>query len=170
MISPRRINIEDDKHLVLEFHCQTNYASDTPWARKTSYDHYREKWFSTSQPNEFYSYFVETLQDQRSIAEIWIDEETNKVVGYLWVTFNDIVDYGLSVAEINDLLITPEFQGRGLGLQMLKYIEKKAIEKGANLLRSQTGIENTSSQKLHEKFGFHTYRVLFEKKLDSIKG
>jgi GNAT superfamily N-acetyltransferase len=166
LISPRQINIEDDKNLILEFHCQTNYASDTPWARRTSYDNYREKWFSTSQPDDFYSYLVETTLDQRTIAEIWVDHETNKVVGYLWVVFNDIKDYELTIAEIYDLFVTPEFQGRGMGLQMLKYIEEKAIEKGANLIRSETGIENTPSQKLHEKSGFHTYRVLFEKKLD----
>jgi len=147
MIRPRQINIEDDKKLILEFHCQTNYASDTPWARRTSYDQYRDKWFSTSQPDEFYSYFVETTQDPRTMAEF--------------------KDYGLSVAEIYDLLVTPEFQGRGIGLQMLQYIEEKAIVSGANLIRSETGIENTPSIKLHEKSGFYTYRVLFEKRLGS---
>jgi len=167
MIRPRQINIEDDKKLILEFHCQTNYASDTPWARRTSYDQYRDKWFSTSQPDEFYSYFVETTQDPRTMAELWIDDETDQVVGYLWVVFNDIKDYGLSVAEIYDLLVTPEFQGRGIGLQMLQYIEEKAIVSGANLIRSETGIENTPSIKLHEKSGFYTYRVLFEKRLGS---
>lgn len=165
MIYSRPINVEDDKKLVQEFHCQTNYASDSPWARRTAYEHYREKWFSTAQPEDFYAYLVETTQDHRTIAELWIETETNKVIGYVWVVFNDIKDYGLTLAEINDLLVTPEFQGRGIGRQMLTYIEKKAVEQGANLIRSETGIENTPSQKLHENSGFRTYRVLMEKQL-----
>lgn len=166
MIRQRRIRINDDKQLILEFHCRTNYESDSPWARKVPYDQYREKWFLTSQPEDFYAYLVETTREPRTMAEIWFDDETDQVAGYLWVVFNDIQDYGLSVAEINDLLVTPEFQRRGVGSQMLEYIEKKAKEQGANLLRSETGIENHPSRKLHEKLGFHVYRVLFEKKLD----
>jgi GNAT superfamily N-acetyltransferase len=166
MIRQRRIRIHDDKQLILEFHCRTNYESDSPWARKVPYDQYREKWFSTSQPEDFYSYLAETTREPRTMAEIWFDDETDQVAGYLWVVFNDIPDYGLSVAEINDLLVAPEFQRRGVGTRMLEYIEKKAKEKGANLLRSETGIENLASRKLHEKFGFHEYRILFEKKLD----
>jgi len=166
VIRPRTINIEADKSLILEFHCQTNFASDSPWARKISYEHYREKWFSTSQPEDFYTYLTETIQDRKTIAELWIDEETNQVVGYVWVVFHEVEEYGLSIAEINDLLVAPVFQGRGIGLQMLQYVEEKATEQGANLIRSETGIENRPSQRLHEKFGFHTYRILFEKKLD----
>lgn len=165
LIRQRPVHTIDEKPRILEFHCQINYASETPWARRDPYDQYREKWFSTSQPDEFYAYFVETVQDQRTMAEIWFEEETGKEVGYLWVVFNDIKDYGISIAEINDLLVIPEYQGRGIGLQMLKYIETKAAERGADFLRSETGIENIPSRKLHEKYGFHVYRVLFEKKL-----
>jgi len=165
MIRQRPINATDDKPMILEFHCRTNYASETTWARRDPYDQYRAKWFSTSQPDEFYAYLVETTQDQRTIAEIWFDDETGQVVGYLWVVFQDIKDYGISIAEINDLLVTPEYQGRGIGLRMLEYVEKKARERGADILRSETGIENIPSRKLHEKFGFQTCRVLFEKKL-----
>ena len=70
MINPRKINIDKDKQLILEFHCQINYESDTPWARSTSYENYREKWFSTSQPEDFYTYLIETTKDQRTIAEM----------------------------------------------------------------------------------------------------
>ena len=165
MIRQRRIN-DNDKQLVLEFHCQINYAGESPWARKEPYDKYREKWFSTSQPDEFYAHLVTTMQDQRTIAEIWFDDGTDAVAGYLWVVFYDIKDYGLSIAEINELMVAPEFQGRGIGLQMMQYIEKRAMEHGANLIRSEAGIENAPSRKLHEKAGFNAYRVLYEKKLD----
>jgi hypothetical protein len=36
------------------------------------------------------------MQDQRTIAEIWFDDGTDAVAGYLWVVFYDIKDYGLS--------------------------------------------------------------------------
>ena len=166
MIVPRPVNLTEDKALILEFHCRTNYESESPWARTVSYENYREKWFSTSQPEQFFAHFAETAQDPETIAEVWIEEETERAAGYVWVVFYEIKDYGLKAAEIRDLLVTPEFQGRGIGRKMLQYIEEKAVATGANLLRSETGIENVPSRRLHEKAGFQTVRVLFEKKLD----
>ena len=163
-IITRPINISTDKNLILDYHCQINYESDSPWARRVAYEQYRDKWFSTSQPNEFFSYFEETLLDKRTIAEIWLDE-TNEYLGYFWVVFSDMRDYSLVIAEVMDVLVNPKFQKRGIGYEILTYIEKKAIEQGANLLRSGTGSENFASQKLHQKFGFETYRVEIEKKL-----
>ena len=41
-----KIDIEADKDYILERHCRVNYACDTPWARKTPYTTYQQKWFS----------------------------------------------------------------------------------------------------------------------------
>ena len=46
----RTINVEVDKDSILELHCEINYESETPWARKEPYTEYRKKWLSTSQP------------------------------------------------------------------------------------------------------------------------
>lgn len=62
-----------------------------------------------------------------------------------------------------DILVVPDYQRKDIGTMMMKHIEEVAKKKGATLLRSDTGIENIASQKLHEKSGFKPYRIYYEK-------
>ncbi|UCB43493.1 MAG: GNAT family N-acetyltransferase [Dehalococcoidales bacterium] len=106
---------------------------------------------------------VESMKDKRTIAEIWQNEDS--VIAYLWVTFTNMPDYNISIAEINDMAVSPDFQRRGIALKLMAYIEQQARDRGANLLRSGTGFENTASQGLHAKSGFQTYSIRYEKLL-----
>lgn len=163
MLSPRSIDIKTDKDTLLELHCRINYESECAWARARPYEQYREKWFSTSQPESYLKDLVESMKDKRTIAEIWQNEDS--VIAYLWVTFTNMPDYNISIAEINDIAVSPDFQRRGIALKLMAYIEQQARDRGANLLRSGTGFENTASQGLHAKSGFQTYSIRYEKLL-----
>jgi len=161
MLRYRAVDVEKDKKILLEFHCRINYESETPYARTTSYEEYRKKWLSTSQPKEYLSHLAATMKDEKTMAEIL--EDKGSAVGYLWVTFNEIRGYNLTIAEIMDIGVASSHQRRGIGLSMLRRIEKTAQQRGATLLRSDTGSGNTASQKLHEKFGFKLYKIHYEK-------
>ncbi len=163
MLRYRKIDIIKDKHVLLEFHCLINYESETSYARMDSYEEYRKKWLTTSQPETYLSDFAKSIEDKRTIVEIL--EDNSIAVGYLWVTFVNVHDYEMTVAEIRDIVVAPDYRCRGIGLMMLDHIEKLAKERGTTLLRSETGIENAASQKLHEKFGFKPYRIHYEKAL-----
>jgi len=159
----RRININEDRDFLLEFHCRINFESETPYARKLPYEEYREKWLSTSQPESFLSDLAKKMKENRTIAEIL--EIDSVKVGYLWVTFTDVQDYGMTIAGIMDIAVARDYQRRGIGTTMLRHVEELAKEQGATLLRSDTGIENLASQKLHESCGFRPYRIHYEKVL-----
>lgn len=131
--------------------------------RKLPYEEYREKWLGTSQPESFLSDLAKTMRESRTIAEIL--EDNNVKLGYLWVTFADIQDYGITIAEIMDIAVARDFQRRGIGTTMLRHVEELAKEQGATSLRSDTGIENVASQKLHDSFGFKPYKTHYEKVL-----
>jgi ribosomal protein S18 acetylase RimI-like enzyme len=79
------------------------------------------------------------------------------------VTFVDIEGYGITVAEIMDIAVAPDYQRRGIGQEMVSYIEETARERGATSLRSDTGVENKASQRLHERAGFKVCRINYEK-------
>ena len=161
MLQYRPIDIKSDRDILLEFHCQINYKSDTQFARTTPYIQYREKWLSTSQPQSFLSHLAETMKDGKTIAEIL--EDDGVVVGYVWVKFTDVQDYNIMIAEIMDLVVIPDYQHQGVGTKMLEYVEEIARKRGASLLRSDTGMENIASQKFHEKLGLKPYRIQYEK-------
>ena len=159
----RRIEIKNDRDLLLEFHSRINYESESPNMRKLSYEEYRQKWLSTSQPNTFLSDLEKTMKDTRTIAEIL--EEDDSIAGYLWVTFSDVQDYNITIAAIMDIAVAPNYQRKGIGTMMLRHVEELAKTRKAALLRSDTGIENVASQKLHQGFGFKPYRICYEKTL-----
>ncbi len=163
MLNPRKIDIKTDKGTLLEFHCLINYASDSPWARATPFEQYREKWLNTSQPEAFLRDLAESLADERTIAEIW--EDSGDIVGYLWVTFSEIGDYGITIAEVKDIIVTDDYRHRGIGRKMMEHAEQLAQERGADIFRSETGIDNTASQKLLTSSEFKPYHILYEKLL-----
>lgn len=159
----RTVVVEKDRAALLEFHCQGNYESEAVWARTVPYADYRLKWLTTSQPESFLRAVSESMADPRTIAEVV--EEEGEVVAWLWVTFSDIPEYGLTIAEVNDIAVAPQRRRRGLGLQLLEHAERLGRERGAAVLRSEVGIENVASLHLHEKALFGPFKTLYEKRL-----
>jgi GNAT superfamily N-acetyltransferase len=163
MLRYRAVDIHHDRDTLLEFHCRINYASETPWARAVPYERYREKWLSTSQPESFISHLAETMKDEGTVVEILEDDGT--AVGYIWMTFTNVPDYDVTIAEVEDIIVVADHRRRGIGLEVLAHMEGIARDRGATVLRSDTGIENVVAQRLHEKFGFKPYRIHYEKLL-----
>ena len=157
----RSVDVKNDRELLLESHCRINYESETPEMRRSSYEEYRRKWLSTSQPENFLSDLEKTMKDSRTIAEVL--EDGDFAAGYLWVTFTDLKDYNITIAHVVDILVSLNYQRKGVATMMLRRTEELSKERGATLLRSETGIENVASQKLHESFGFKPYRICYEK-------
>jgi len=161
----RRINLESDKNYILECHCRVNYACDCPWARKISYEEYKENWFSNKDQQEsFLSALIESMADERTIAEI-IKTDSGETVAYFWVPFHG-EDESFVWADVQDLYIEEAYRGTGLAAYLMDYAEKSAKSHGAKVIRSGTGCENIPSQKLHRKMGYYQYRMEYEKLLE----
>lgn len=161
----RKIDFIKDKEYILEAHCKINYECDTPWKRKMSYDVYRAEWFGLkNQISEFYNYLCDTAKDERTIAEI-IEDESGKIIGYLWVPFCEDAASGFAFADIQDIYIEQEYRGQGIASKLFNYAEKNAMQSGAKVIRSGTGCENIASVELHKKNGYYVYRYEFEKEL-----
>ena len=161
-ISP--IDIEKDRPTLLKFRTVINYASGSPVLRRAyTFEQFREVWLNSRGPEEYLSELAQSMKDGRTIAEIW--EDGGSPVAYIWASFTDWPEYKTTGAEIHDIMVVPEYQRRGIALQVIRHVEKLACERGATILRSGTGIENIASQGLHKKAGFYTQRVEFEKEL-----
>ncbi len=159
----REVDPESDMAELLELHCDANYESETPWARKLSYEEYRHKWLSTSQPERFLSDLAKTMKEEKTVAQVLVDDDT--IVGYIWVVFTEIPDYNLIVAEMNDIAVNRDYRRQGIGHELLTHACDLARQRGADVFRSDAGAENLASRKLHEKAGFSVYRVVYEKVL-----
>jgi ribosomal protein S18 acetylase RimI-like enzyme len=135
-------------------HFDAIYESGTPRFRSNPIEKAREQWLKTSQVEEFLSSLSKSLADKRTIAEIW--EDDGVPVAYVWVKFTDLVDYHFTFAEVVEIAVIPENRRRGIATEIMGHVEQVANERGADVLRSGTGIDNQASRKLHEKLGFQT--------------
>ena len=165
ILTHRRIDIERDRDYILECHCEINYECDCPWKRKMKYEDYRKEWFSLKgQIAEFLGAVVDSMSDPRTVAEI-IEDGEGKTVGYLWAPFYEDTENGFKVSDIQDLYVKIEYRQKGIGTELIRYVEDAARENGADVVRSGTGCEDIASINLHKKLGYYTYRYEFEKKL-----
>ena len=66
---------------------------------------------------------------------------------------------------INNLVVYPDFRGKGYGKKILNKIITKGKKEGKLHLISQVKSKNIAARKLHDKMGFRVYfRGLNEKK------
>lgn len=159
-----KIDLARDREYLLERHCRVNYACDTPWARKQSYEAYRANWFANAGQREgYWSALAESMEDARTIAEI-IRNESEETVGYLWVPFHG-EDASFQWADVQDLYVEEACRGTGVAADLMDYAENAARRNGAKVIRSGTGCENIQAQGLHRKMGYYQYRMEYEKNL-----
>lgn len=156
-----KFNIEKDKDFILDCHCKINFKCASDWEVVNGFEAFSDKWFSTNQPREFLDALIYSLKDERTLAIVIKDGLEN--IGYAWVRFFDIQDYDMTIAEIDDTMVIEKYQNKGIATYLMDYITEKSKLHGATILRSATGISNLASIGLHEKLGFKSYRVEFEK-------
>jgi GNAT superfamily N-acetyltransferase len=133
------------------------------WAQNASYYKYREGWLKTSAPQEFLDELEDSLADERTIAEIW--QEDDRPVALLWVTFSDLYNETVSFAQLRILAVQMSHQRRGIGGLMLKRAEEEALARGAASLRSETATDNAASQAMHGRQGYKVISYQYEKVL-----
>ena len=160
----RRVELERDRPLLLEAHCEINYVCTSGADRQQPYKRFRDEWLRTGQPAEFLSAMVRSLEDSRTLAEV-VEDPEGTPVAYLWMSFTDVQGYDLVVAEINDLWVARDRRQHGLGRHLMEYMVTDAARKGAHRLRSGTGADNRPALRLHESTGFAPHRVEFERLL-----
>jgi GNAT superfamily N-acetyltransferase len=159
----RPFDVDRDREFVLQLHGQANYAGESAWARGDDEAAYIEHWLTTPQVVSFLQSLELSGADPRTIAEIW--EQEGRDLGFLWVTFTDVVGYDTCIAEVRDIAVVEDRRGQGVGAAMMAYIEDQAHHRGAHVIRSDVGALNGASQGLHESCGYEVQRKVFEKVL-----
>jgi GNAT superfamily N-acetyltransferase len=163
MLSQRPINLQEDQQLVLDLVCQASYESVPDWLRSENYRAYHDFWVNSSLAGDVIRDLRGSLEDDRTIAEVWLED--NKPAGILWVSFTDS-PYKVVIARVRDLVVAPQHQRRGIGTLMMKAAEELARERGARVLRAETGVENNASQVMYGNHGFRVVSLVYEKALE----
>ena len=83
-------------------------------------------------------------------STIWVLEEEGKIIGYydLWITFDQ--------AEIANIAVLPEYQGKGYGSFLMKHLEQQAVNEGCQAIGLEVRVGNEKAIALYERNGFFT--------------
>ena len=165
MITHRRVDVERDVDVLLELHSHANYYSSSPWVRScVSFEQFRDHWITTPQTEEFLNNLTRSMEDPRTVAELW--EVDGEPAGFVCVRFTDTGWWDFTRGDVYDLAVAPEFRRMGIGSRMMEFAEEEARASGPNALYVGTGWDNTPARSLYVKRGFREQEVGYEIILD----
>ena len=133
MITHRRVDVERDANALLELHSHANYASSSPWVRScASFEQFRDHWLTTPQTREFLGNLARSMEDPRTVAELW--EVGGEPAGFVCVRFTDTGWWDFTRGDVYDLAVAPAFRRTGIGSRMMEFAEEEgglSFENGA---------------------------------------
>jgi len=88
--------------------------------------------------------------------------------------------HGADYAELKRMYVRPAFRGQGLGKSLLSHLAEYAQQRGAAVLRLETGIYEQAAMGLYESFGFERsppfgeyredpFSLYYEKRLTQVR-
>jgi ribosomal protein S18 acetylase RimI-like enzyme len=92
--------------------------------------------------------------DGHPLARGFLVRHAGRTVGYLVLTLGYGIEYGGADAFIDDLYLTPEYRGRGIGEQVMAAAEAEAYRLGARAVHLVVAPRNERAQRLYRRSGF----------------
>ena len=123
-----------------------------------------------------YSVSIETVMRQiQKLSEdvnhhyiyVYEDEELQKVVGFMHAEVYESL-YSYAGLNILGLAVLPEFQGKGIGKELMNHLELKAKDNSVTFIRLNSADYRVEAHKFYESIGYVCDKTQkrFIKKLD----
>jgi GNAT superfamily N-acetyltransferase len=112
--------------------------------------------FRPADSGEVASWFRGLIGDPE--GQIWIVEASGKLVGYAYMTLNDHEEDPFSPArrwvEIDQIVVHPNYQRRGIGRSLIEHIIRTAHTEGIRDVELSSWSFNTSAHEAFQHLGF----------------
>lgn len=93
--------------------------------------------FSTHLDNEF--------------DDIWVKKENGKVIGFI------VARTQTDQSEVLTIVVDQEYQGNGIGTQLLRTAETKSAQKGSSIMFLDVAADNIPAHALYRRAGYTRY-------------
>lgn len=132
----RRVKKDDEKHFVEVYMSAYKGLEEYAYTSRRDVKWYF-RWLLKRDPNGFFTYVV------------------NEPVGFVACDCNWFsVFENDEVAEIHEIVVHPEWQGRGIGTALMKKALEYAKERGRKIAELWVGVSNQRAINFYKKFGF----------------
>jgi len=99
---------------------------------------------------------VRHLLANPQVGAVWLARRGGVAVGYLVVTRCYSLEFGGPFALLDEIFVTPEARGAGLGRQLLDTAVGYCREHGIGYLRLEVQKKNTRTVGIYSAYGFRT--------------
>lgn len=114
---------------------------------------------------EVHSGLVALLRDA-SLGRAWLIECDASLAGYVILTFGYDHEVGGRTGLITDLYLEPQFRKRGLGKEIMTFVESRARSFGLSAVELQASRDNKVAQRLYKTLGYMSFdRIPMVKRL-----
>jgi ribosomal protein S18 acetylase RimI-like enzyme len=102
--------------------------------------------------NDFARIFKSLLNSQE--REAFVATVHNRVIGFVTLYYLDVFHYGGQVASIQELVVTEEFRGRGVGQALVEFVKKQTAERNCHGLEVATDLWQGGAKSFYKRCGF----------------
>jgi diamine N-acetyltransferase len=89
-----------------------------------------------------------------TLGRLFLIEAGSKPAGYVVLTLGFSLEFHGRDAFVDELFVTPEHRGHGLGQAAIRFLESVAVELGVLALHLEVGPDNESAVGLYRGAGF----------------
>lgn len=95
--------------------------------------------------------------DNENLGKAWLILDENEPVGYVILTFVFSFEYGGKIAFIDELYLSENGRGKGIGTQTIAFIKAESPKLSLKLLYLEVEHHNSGAQKLYLAAGFEIH-------------
>lgn len=87
--------------------------------------------------------------------EAYVADVHQRVIGFVTLYYFDVLHHGGQIASIQELVVTEEFRGRGVGRSLLNFVKEQLREKHCCGLEVATDLLHGGARSFYQKCGLH---------------
>ena len=105
--------------------------------------------------HEIQSRGLEMILNNNNIGNIFVAKNNEKIIGMVILLYTVSTALGERVALLEDMVVSPNERGLGIGSMLLDHAVKYATEKGCKRITLLTDKTNIEAQKFYKKHKFN---------------
>jgi GNAT superfamily N-acetyltransferase len=110
-----------------------------------------------------------SLLSDTSLGSAWVFKADSTLIGYVVLTLGYSLEYRGRDAFLDELYVTPDWRGRGLGRKALEVVDSACSRLGVKALHLEVETDKPGAIALYRKWGFAEHRrVLMTKEVISL--
>lgn len=106
--------------------------------------------------------FAEFIENQ-NLGKAWLILLGNEIIGFVILTFVFSFEYGGKIAFIDELYLSENARGKGIGKQTMAFIDTESRKMDLKLLYLEVDEYNVNAKKLYLSAGFEFHHRLIMK-------